>query len=324
MKLTDAAKKGRTDAVVAALDDKESTNLQILLRKVYQDFHTIKKSDDHFELARVLLSRGAKPEREMVCEAARGGHHALIELLQEEGLSADIFLAAATGNVELAKHLIAERPDCVADCDSSGMTALHYCCSSVIWKNSDELEIAFGETCSRLLDAGSDIHAEGEYYGLTGVTPLFYCAWTGGHPGIAEQILHCGSEVTPRIFLAAMGHFQRHGDGNYAIAEKLIKHGFDVNHNDGRTALHAFASHEDVRGVTWLIERGADHTARDAEGNTPLIVAAGRNSGIKVLKVLIDAGCPVSGINDLGLSALDVARSAGKAKSIAFLEANNT
>ena len=57
------------------------TNLQLPLKKVCQDYHSIKKHDGHLELVRYLLSAGAEPETELVCEAARGGHKSLIHVL---------------------------------------------------------------------------------------------------------------------------------------------------------------------------------------------------------------------------------------------------
>jgi len=170
-----------------------------------------------------------------------------------------------------------------------------------------------------LLSAGANVHATGAYHGLAGVTPLFYLGWTGGHPEIAKQLLEHGAEITQNIFFAAIEHFQRHGEGNYQVAEALLAHGFDVNHCEDRTALHAFAGHEDSRGVSWLLEHGADVDARNSEGNTPLMAAARRNTGIMVLRLLAEAGSSLSASNHLGESALDQAESSGKTKAAAFL-----
>jgi hypothetical protein len=74
MKLIEDAKQGRSTSVIKAVQNGSATNLQFLLQKVCQDYHSIKKHEGHLELVRYLLSMGAKPEKEMVCEAARGGH----------------------------------------------------------------------------------------------------------------------------------------------------------------------------------------------------------------------------------------------------------
>ena len=104
MKVTDAAKQGRTQTLIEAVKSGDVTDLQILLRRVCQDYHTIKKHDGHLELVRFLLSVGAKAEVEMVCEAARGGHESLINALVTGGLPSDLFVAAALGDAESTKE----------------------------------------------------------------------------------------------------------------------------------------------------------------------------------------------------------------------------
>lgn len=319
MKVIDQAKQGRCKSVIEAVENGSVTNLQVLLQKVCQDYHSIKKHDGHLELARYLLSAGAKPIKELVCEAAKGGHELLIRALIEGGLPVDIFVDAALGHAEGVQAHIEQAALMVTETDLQGMTPLHYCCASSIWRSEPNGDDLFLETCSNLLSTGANVHATGAYHGLAGITPLFYVAWTGGHPGIAKELLERGAKITQEIFFAAVGHFQRHGDGNYEVARIFLEHGFDVNHCDERTALHAFASHEDARGVSWLLEHGAEVDAQDTEGNTPLMVAARRNSGIKVLRLLVEAGSSLTKENCHGQTALAHAERIGKAKAVAYL-----
>lgn len=319
MKVIDQAKQGQSKSVIEAVENGSVTNLQLLLQKVCQDYHSIKKHTGHLELVRYLLSAGARPEKEMACEAARGGHELLIRALIEGGLPVDIFVAASLGQAEAVRGHIDKAGSVVTETDSQGMTPLHYCGASSIWRNEPDRRNHFLETCSILLSAGANVHAEDVYRGLAGVTPLFCVAWTGGHPGITKELLERGAEITQNIFLAAVGHFQRHGDGNYEVATAFLEHGFDVNYCDERTALHAFASHEDVRGVSWLLGHGANVDAQDKEGDTPLMVAARRNSGTKVLRLLLEAGCSLTKENRHGQTALAQAELNGKAKAVAYL-----
>lgn len=199
------------------------------------------------------------------------------------------------------------------------MTPLHYCCASSIWRNLSDGENRFLQAYCKLLSAGAGVDTTAAYYGLSGVTPLFCAAWTGGHRRIVQQLLERGAAITQDIFFAAVGHFQRHGDGNYDVAELLLEHGFDINRSVQRTAFHAFASHEDACGVAWLIEHAADVDAIDSAGNTPLMAAARRNSGIRVLRLLVDAGCSIAAKNHDGQTALELAAASGKPKSVEYL-----
>jgi hypothetical protein len=319
VKVIDQAMKGQAESVIEAVENGSAANLQLLLQKVCQDYHSIKKHDGHLELVRYLLSAGAKPAKEMVCEAARGGHISLVSALIEGGLAVDVFVDAALGDAEDVQLHLDKSAPIVTETDCQGMTPLHYCCASSIWRNVLDGADHFLKTCSILLCAGADVSATGAYYGLAGITPLFYVAWTGGHLGIAEKLLEHGAEITQDIFFAAVGHFQRHGHGNYEVARVFLEHGFDVNHGDERTALHAFASHEDARGVSWLLKHGAVVDALDIEGNTPLMVAARRNSGAKVLLLLVEAGSSLSKENRYGETALAQAERNGKVKAAEYL-----
>jgi hypothetical protein len=321
MKVIDDAKLGRSKTVIQAIQNGSVTNLQFLLKKVCQDYHSVTKHDGHLELIQFLLSAGAKPEREMVCELARGGHESFVQALMQGGLPVDIFVAAALGDAKAVQKHIDGSAD-VAEADCQGMTPLHYCCASSIWRARTNGESQFLEASSILLSAGANVHATGSYHGLVGVTPLFYVAWTGGHSGIAGSLIQRGAAITQHIFFAAVGHFQRHGDGNYEVAKLFLERGFDINHCDERTVLHALASHEDSRGVSWLLEHGADVDAQDMEGNTPLMVAARRNTGSKVLRLLVEAGASLTKKNRDGQTALAQAELNGKARAVAYLDSS--
>ncbi|NKB65630.1 MAG: hypothetical protein GKR89_01095 [Candidatus Latescibacteria bacterium] len=321
MKLNEAAKRGKVDIVLDALAQDPSANPQPLLEKVCQDFHSIRKGDAHFTLARHLLDCGARPTLALICEAARGGHGPLVQILCQARGQDDIFTAAALGDWQSLQCILQTAPDQIAVVDDQDMTPLHYVCASSLWKNDPPEGADFVAACDLLLAAGSQVDAVGSYHGLDGITPLFYCAWTGGHLEVAQRLLQHGAAISPNIFYAAVGHFQRHGDGHYEIAALLLGHGFDINYCDSRTPLHAFAAHEDARGVAWLLANGAAVEACDDQGNTPLHLAAARNSGTKVLQLLVDAGAPIQARNHAGQRPQQCALERGKQKGLAFFAA---
>ncbi len=57
--------------------------------------------------------------------------------------------------------------------------------------------------------------------------------------------------------------------------------------------------------------------------NTPLMLAARRNTGSKVLRLLVDAGASLAKENHNGQTALAQAELNGKAKAVKFLNSLN-
>lgn len=137
--------------------------------------------------------------------------------------------------------------------------------------------------------------------------------------------------------------------GNVVMARQLLKHGVSVDATDaqGRTALDlailagrtqtadlliahgaaldpdalllqaARAGNPDRDVVRYLVKLGANTETRDADGNTPLLLAV-RDRHMRLARHLVDAGADVNARNAAGASALDLARRA-KADEIASM-----
>jgi ankyrin repeat protein len=93
------------------------------------------------------------------------------------------------------------------------------------------------------------------------------------------------------------------GDGTAALA--LLDTGADVNapSDDGTTALHWAAYHDDVPLARRLIEAGADANAENDYGATPLSQAAAIGDA-RMIELLLDAGADVESPNPNGETAL--------------------
>jgi ankyrin repeat protein len=208
--------------------------------------------------------------------------------------------------------------DCAFD---KGMTALHYACRSELGKinqaYADQLFL-----CAELLldrqsvprgefDRGASPHGFG--------SPLSMCAFRGGNVKIAQLLIRRGWQPTGETLLAALGHFQRHGHGNYDVAALCLESGVDINENPGRTLLHAFAHQGDIVGTTWLVDHGAKIDVRDQGDNTPLHKACERNSTLNVVKLLLERGASLTAVNTNGETALDVATNNDKKSIVAYL-----
>ena len=137
---------------------------------------------------------------------------------------------------------------------------------------------------------------------------------------IAQLLIAHGSQPSVGTVLAALGHFQRHGQGNYDVAALCLESGVDVNEmQGGRTLLHTFAHQGDIVGTRWLVDKGAKINARDQGNNTPLHKACERNSTLTVVKLLLERGASLTATNNNGQTPLDLAIENDKKSIVAYL-----
>lgn len=101
----------------------------------------------------------------------------------------------------------------------------------------------------------------------------------------------------------------RAAEGNHtAVLEQLAKLGMTANAaHDGVPLLHAAAQNGSCEAMEWLLTRGADPNARDAEGTTPLIHAT-LSGSVKAVRALLKHGADMKQKDAQGKSAADFAR----------------
>ena len=120
-------------------------------------------------------------------------------------------------------------------------------------------------------------------------------------PGIDVDAANAAGE-TPLMLAAIKGRLD--------WCRRLLDRGARVE-RPGWTPLHYAASGPDAKVVTLFLDRGANVEAESPNRSTPLMMAA-RYGTEDSVKVLLDRGADLSRRNELGLSAADFARDAGR------------
>jgi ankyrin repeat protein len=297
-------------------------NRQQLLALAVTDFKSAPKKPGHVELVKLLLQLGAIPDFHLVCATTVGPHLDIMTALLEAGAEQNIFTAAALGDVEGVRDLLlmdstlARKTTDYALLGEKDMTALHYACRSELGKVNQAYAEQLVLCAELLLDQRSRRVAELD----RSQSPLELCASRGGNVKIAQLLMAHGWRPSTGTVLAALGHGQRHGQGNYDVATLCLESGVDINEKLGsRTLLHAFAHQGDIVGTTWLVDQGAKVNARDHGNNTPLHKACERNSTLKVVELLVERGASLTATNNNGETALDMAVKNDKKNIAAYL-----
>src|SRR5262249_44098743 len=167
----------------------------------------------------------------------------IIGPLVEAGAEQNIFTAAARGDVETLRNLLRKNPALAGKTTDYAllgerqMTALHYACRSELGKVNKADAQRLVRCVALLLDAKAPQAINSE----SAASPLALCALRGGNVEVARLLMAHGWRPNVGTLLAALGHFQRHGRGNYEVADLFLESGVDINERLGsRTLLHAF------------------------------------------------------------------------------------
>ena len=80
------------------------------------------------------------------------------------------------------------------------------------------------------------------------------------------------------------------------------------------TPLNIAASGNDLKKVSLLLEKGAELEARDIDGWTPLMVAAGKSSTPEIVQLLLEKGADALAKDKEGKKAIDHAQKNEKLK----------
>jgi ankyrin repeat protein len=215
---------------------------------------------------------------------------AMAELLLSYGAdvnATDVFsrtplhYASSTGNIEVAKVLLANRADVNAKDRSYSSTALHL---SALSGNTSMAKL--------LIENGADVNAKDKFG--TPLTTAF------GNRDMVALLLNNKADVEMKD---EDGFAPLHLAEDKETAQLLLAHGakLDTTGYAGRTPLHQSAMRNRNDMVEWLCSKGAHVNALDSEGQTPLIISLsqlGYNIDTKTrtdtVRILLNHGADLS------------------------------
>ncbi len=158
--------------------------------------------------------------------------------------------------------------------------------------------VAF-EIISTLLEAGADPNRRGRQ----GRTPLHYATTAAA----TKLLLDAGADIAARDDTGCTPLVAACADRHDEVVAVLLARGSDVRSTDekGRAALHnvALTRTAGPRQIRRLVEAGADPNQPDADGRTPLHIAAGVHIG-EMATILVKLGARLDAVDHAGMTPL--------------------
>jgi ankyrin repeat protein len=215
------------------------------------------------------------------------------------GITALMWAAGWNPNVDMLKLMLKAGSDLETK-SNDGLTALTYAA-----RNSTNPKVI-----TTLVAAGADIEALNKDGGST---PLMFAASFNKNPDITTALLKAGAKLEYTDDSGCTALFDAVGNDNVpAVIQVLVDAGANVNvveTSQNMTPLMMAASlakHPD-QTLPILIKAGADVNAKDKDGNTSLMLAAGIADNPKTIEILLAAGADATIKNNNGSTVQDFA-----------------
>jgi ankyrin repeat protein len=195
----------------------------------------------------------------------------VISLLEDHGARDGIFSCAFLGDLDGMKSIVSDSPDAINNFDMAAdlisITPLHHAIAGEQF-----------ETADWLIQQGADIKSHSHM--------MLTMAVRRNHLQLVKLMLNNGVHGNDSWLPGIVT------EGDTAVAELLVQHGFDLDTGSLWPPLMVRASRGDAGGdpvlhVRWLIENGTNVNARNYGGNTALHFAT-RGFDSELTKLLLD------------------------------------
>ena len=227
--------------------------------------------------------------------------------LLERGAEGDIVLYCVLGDVERARVALRRNPALLD-------LRLNY-------KVPEGYTVSSGNPTEEI----DEVPGGHVYASIVGPTmPLLEIALQAKQFAIMEMLMTCGYQIKLREWYMITGQGPRNMD---RLVKMFLAKGWDINacqkHRHGMwTPLHWLAQRGLTRGISCLLENGADPNVLDNKGRTPMHVIAQKGIGKPLVQVLIKYGADINVRDVEGKTALDYAQKAKRKVVADFLNSD--
>ncbi|MEO8635251.1 MAG: ankyrin repeat domain-containing protein [Gemmatimonadales bacterium] len=259
------------------------------LHRAIEHKKTVPRTTGHEAVVRLLLAAGADPARRALVtrltalQLAATEEPRFVPLLRPHFGPLDIFHAAATLAGARVGELIGENPAAARAIEPTGLTPLHYCAASAMYRQSVVAAERQRRIAHALLAAGADPNARFLYCGTSPLAPLYFAAGQHDNPELVELLLRAGAD--PQDGEGIWHASDARHVGALAVFERLVPPA--VLAAEATRCLVQQLRFGLVRGAAWLLAHGADPNVVDPEqGDAALHAAARSGAGKATIELL--------------------------------------
>lgn len=268
------------------------------------------------------LSFSAAVDEFVRCATGGAQGRALRLLTRHKGIEhASLFTELVLGDAEAVEAHLRVHPEAALQRGGvQNWEPLLYLCHTCLNHGSPERANGLVKIARELLGRGANPNAEYDWNWHPELprTPLWGSLIAIGHMALAEVLLASGANPTDGVSMHIAA-----GSGNLPALELLHRYGANVNGIPGGVPplryILGWAKPENIAGVRWLLEHGADPNLAWAEsGDAPLHVAAERWD-VPMVELLVSHGADVHQRRSDGRTAHSLAALHGNDKIAAWL-----